>query len=123
MTAREYMAIKLKEFRNANHLSVEQVGEYVGKSGKTISAWEVGRGQPDADMLVLICRLYNVDISDFYFVGSDDEAQVLTPDEERLVSSYRHLNEHEREIVLNMVEWASQHSSGEMAEEQPSDAE
>ena len=123
MTAREYMAIKLKEFRNANHLSVEQVGEYVGKSGKTISAWEVGRGQPDADMLVLICRLYNVDISDFYFVGSDDEAQVLTADEERLVSSYRHLNEHEREIVLNMVEWASQHSSGEMAEEQPSDAD
>lgn len=69
-SARMYMASKLKEFRKARDLTVDEVGEAVGKSGKTVSAWEVGRGQPEADILVLLCKLYNVQIDDFYDVKS-----------------------------------------------------
>lgn len=66
MTTREYMAKKLKELRNGKGMSVDEVGERVGKSGKTISAWEVGRGQPDADKLIELCQLFGVSISEFY---------------------------------------------------------
>ena len=69
-SARMYMAAKLKEFRKARGLSTEEVGEAVGKSGKTVSAWEVGRGQPEADMLVQLCKLYGAQIDDFYDVKS-----------------------------------------------------
>lgn len=66
MSIREHMAQRLQEFRQAKGLSVNEVGEAVGRSGKTVSSWEVGRGQPDADMLIKLCRLYGARISDFY---------------------------------------------------------
>lgn len=68
-STREYMARKLKEARKNAGLSVDEVGEAIDKSPKTISAWEVGRGQPDADMLIKLCRLYRVKISDFFGDG------------------------------------------------------
>lgn len=102
MTTREYMAARLKEFRNAKGMSVVEVGKLVGKSDKTISAWEVGRGQPDADMLVRLCQIFEVEISDFYQKTS--ESMSLTPNEERLVVAYRQLDEGQQSTVLGMVE-------------------
>jgi len=67
MTAREYMAAKLREAREMRGLTQAQVGDAVGRSFRTISAWECSNGaQPDADMLVRLCVLYEVPISFFY---------------------------------------------------------
>lgn len=103
MTTREYMAAKLKEFRKACGLSAVEVGRAVGKSDKTISAWEVGRGQPDADLLVMLCHLYSVDISDFYpdQIGHTTE---LSEDESHLIDTYRHLNERDKQVVMTLAE-------------------
>lgn len=101
-TTREYMSMKLKEFRNAKGLRVDEVGEIIGKSGKTISAWEVGRGQPDADMLMRLCSVYEVNISDFY-PQEDSSALTLSNDEVELVSCYRALASDERSFVLRML--------------------
>ena len=103
MSTREYMAAKLKEFRNAKGLSVVEVGRLVGKSDKTISAWEVGRGQPDADMLVRLCEIFEVNISDFYRDSGDGEIH-LSQEEDRLVTAYRSLDENQQTTVLDMVE-------------------
>lgn len=46
MTQREYIADRLRELRNAHGMSVDEVGEAVDRSGKTVSAWEKGNGQP-----------------------------------------------------------------------------
>lgn len=91
MTAREYMAERLKLLRKRCGLSVGDVGVALGKSGKTISAWEVGRGQPDADTLVALCRLYNARIADFYIpeVSGNDS---LDEDESSLIELYRDAN-------------------------------
>lgn len=70
MTVREVLAHNLKVFRKRCGYSVDQVGAAVGKSGKTISAWETGRGQPDADKLIELCMLFDVSVSDFY--GRED---------------------------------------------------
>lgn len=40
-SVKKYMASQLKAARKKKGLSVDEVGEAVGKSGKTISAWEV----------------------------------------------------------------------------------
>ncbi len=63
---RQVMASKLKEFRKNAGMNVEQVGQLINKSGKTISAWEVGRGQPNADELITLCKAFGARISDFY---------------------------------------------------------
>ena len=70
------IASKLKELRKKANMNVDQVGDYLGKSGKTISAWEVGRGDPDGDELIALCRLFNARITDFYgeSIAIDDNA-------------------------------------------------
>lgn len=105
MTAREYMAGKLKEFRKARGMSVDDVGSAVGKSGKTISAWEVCRGQPDADMLLALCRLYGVRISDFYM--PDEGEEVMNEDELRLIDMYRSANEQGRVSIMAVADASS----------------
>lgn len=67
MNARSYMARKLREARLNSGMTQAEVANKLGKSPKTISAWEVGKlSQPDADQLVRLCVLYNVGISYFF---------------------------------------------------------
>lgn len=96
---RAAIAASIRRFRNEHGLSVEEVGAHVGKSGKTVSAWEVGRGQPDADVLIELCRLFGVDIADFY-----NEQKPLTDEEERILHIFRSMNKIGRETMLRMTE-------------------
>ncbi len=73
MTIREIMAAKLREARKNSGLTAEEVGSQVGKSKKTIYSWESGKGQPDADMLIKVCRIYGMDVKDF-FTESDSQS-------------------------------------------------
>ncbi|SHJ86966.1 helix-turn-helix domain-containing protein [Hespellia stercorisuis] len=94
---REELAKRLKYYREKNGMTVYEVGEAVGKSGKTISAWEVGRGQPDADMLILLCKLYHVrSIADLY----GESTPALTSDELSFLEIYRSLNSDGRSKLL-----------------------
>jgi transcriptional regulator with XRE-family HTH domain len=104
MTTRETMARKLKAFRLASGLSAADVGDAIGKSPKTVQAWEVGRGQPDADVLMELCEVYDVRISDFFLDEQDyDVREGLTSDEVSLLRSYRSLDPVRRDVVLVMV--------------------
>jgi len=61
-----YIADRLRELRKNADLDVETVGEGVGRSGKTVSAWETGRNVPSAYMLIKLCEFFGVDIDYFY---------------------------------------------------------
>lgn len=63
---RAHIASTLKRLRKNAGMNVDEVGAKLGKSGKTISAWEVGRGQPDGDELIALCRLFDAHISEFF---------------------------------------------------------
>lgn len=78
---RRHLAKKLKLLRKAKNLNVDQVGAAIGKSGKTISAWEVGRGEPDADELIKLCKLFDAKIKDFYDAPVAYEYHVIDLDE------------------------------------------
>lgn len=58
--SREHIAKTLKRLREQSGLTADQVGALVGKSGKTVNAWENCRGQPDAEILMRLCDIYNV---------------------------------------------------------------
>ena len=66
MSVREVMAKRLKNLREAAGLTAQEVGDKVGKSAKTIYAWENGRGQPDADLLIKLSKSYNAKVNDFF---------------------------------------------------------
>lgn len=92
---RAQIAKNIKRFRTDCGMNVDEVGAAVGKSGKTVSAWEVGRGQPDADTLIELCRLFKVDISDFY--GQKKE---MDENEKKLIELFRSLSDNSKDAVL-----------------------
>ena len=85
--SREYIAKKLKELRQNSGLTADEVGAKIGKSGKTVNAWENNRGQPDAEILIALCDIYEVDdilkefrvdkVSAHTFTLSDHEKEVI----------------------------------------------
>lgn len=97
-TARRKIARRLKQLRKERGVSVDEIGMAVGKSGKTVSAWEVGRGQPDADTMIRLCRLFDVDIADFY--GESGDLAPISNDERDLVDTYRDLTSPHKHVLL-----------------------
>ena len=88
--SRKTIADALRRLREKSGLTANQVGEMVGKSGKTINAWENNRGQPDAEMLLQLCDIYNVDNILNEFREEPPEGQLtLTAEEKQLVLAYR----------------------------------
>lgn len=99
---RNSLAGKLREFRLRAGLTAKQVGEIIGKSHKTVSGWEHGRGQPDADMLFKLCEIYKIEsIAEFYSEPAEaPETPALLPDETELLRLYRMLNSQTQEMLL-----------------------
>lgn len=111
-SARIILAAKLKEYRQKANLTIYEVGDKIGKSGKTISAWEAGRGQPDAEMFVKLYHLYNmVSMSEFYGI-TDKESPA---DEIELLKAYRKLNDAGKATVLTTAKALVK--SGDFAEQ------
>lgn len=97
-TARRRIARRLKQFRKERGVSVDELGAADGKSGKTVSAWEVGHGQPDADAMIKLCRIFGVDIADLY--GESSELAPISTDERVLVDAYRDLTAPHKKVLF-----------------------
>lgn len=104
---REKLAEKLKFFRLRSKLKIDEVGEVVGKSGKTVSAWEKGRGQPDADMLIKLCSLYKVkSIGEFF---GEEPITLINDDfndkDKELIKNHNLLNDEGQKMLENYVKF------------------
>lgn len=100
---REQLANRLKFFRERAGLTIYEVGDKVGKSGKTISAWEKGRGQPDADMLLALCDLYKIDSIAELYGETPPAPSCLSSSEAYLIEAFRNLNDEGQEKVISYI--------------------
>ena len=103
--SRDYIANTLKRLREKVGLTADEVGVIIGKSGKTVNAWENGRGQPDAEILIKLCGIYHVN----NLLAEFDEENNLKKDsfsshENEIIKKYRTLDEHGRRIVDFILE-------------------
>lgn len=87
--SRQRIAQKLKELRQKSGLTADEVGAKIGKSGKTVNAWENNRGQPDAEILIELCDIYNVDDILKEFRDCKSENISLSSHEKQVITSYR----------------------------------
>ncbi len=96
------LAETLKEMRIKAGYSQKEVYEMFHIRQSTFSAWETGRAEPSADMLLKLCRLYKVNDL-FAAFGYDaykkDENLQLTVNETAMIEKYRELDCHGREMV------------------------
>jgi transcriptional regulator with XRE-family HTH domain len=103
MSARNTIAVMLNKARKERGYSVDELGGLVGRSGKTISAWEVGRGQPDADMLMRLRDIYGLNSIGFFYGEPRALADDLTEQEYELIKNYRHLNTLGKQKTLEYI--------------------
>lgn len=88
--SRETIAKVLKKLRMQSGLTADQVGELLGKSGKTVNAWENNRGQPDAEALMMLCDIYKVQNILEEFKDIPEKKQIFpSKKEENLILAYR----------------------------------
>ncbi len=89
--SREYIAKKLKELRQKSGLTADEVGAKIGKSGKTVNAWENNRGQPDAEILISLCDIYEVDdiLKEFRVDKPSTQTFSLSEHEKEVIIAYR----------------------------------
>lgn len=87
--SRETIAKVLKRLREQSGLTADQVGALVGKSGKTVNAWENNRGQPDAEILIKLCDIYSVSDILAEFRETPQDAFALSKHEKEVIIAYR----------------------------------
>ena len=99
------LAGKLQRFRKRAGLTTIEVGKHVGKSDKTVSGWEHGRGQPDADTLFQLCELYGIkSIAEFFVDDAPNVSSDLTQREEKLLLLFRRLNEEGQDKMIDYAD-------------------
>ncbi len=84
----------LKYYRKLNNLSVKEVSNLLEEKSlkvaeKTIYGWESSQTQPDADTLLILCDIYNIDNILGTFGYNDDNPITLTRHEQNLIEQYR----------------------------------
>ena len=92
----------LKQLRINAGYTQKQVYEMLNIRQSTFSAWETGRAEPSADMLLKLCRLYKVNdiFSAFGYDGyKDDGSLMLNMYEIDIIEKYRDLDPHGKEMV------------------------
>ena len=89
----------LKTYRKLNHYSVNDLvlkleDNNLPVAPKTIYGWESGQTQPDADTLLVLCKIYKIDniLTTFGYERSLNDL-FLSEEERNLVLQYRNHEE------------------------------
>ena len=89
--SRDFIAQKLRELRIKSGLTADEVGKKIGKSGKTVNAWEHNHVQPDAEILIALCDIYEVDdiLDEFREHKPKNVSFNLSDHEKQVIIAYR----------------------------------
>lgn len=75
------LADRIKELRELNKLTQDELGEKLNVSGKTVSSWENSRSEPKMGMIENMAKLFNCKKSDI--IGDNEilETKFSSPQE------------------------------------------
>ena len=100
------MKNNLKQIREAQGLEQVEVANDLGLSLSTYRSWEQGARGLNGEKLIMFARYFKV--STDAILGSQfselNKPVPLTPNEERLITAYRALDDIQQQTVLGMVE-------------------
>ena len=103
--SKESIGYTLKKYRELNNITVIDISKKLNKSVKTIYAWEHGRGQPDIETLIKLCRIYN--INDFEVFAetpvTNKNKTHISVDDKKLLTKYHTLDTYGKEAVDSIL--------------------
>ena len=99
--------IRLRELREARHMSQQKLAIELNITQAAVSKYELGLSEPDVAMLKNIANYFQVSVD--YIIGmSDSPAQITTADmpaeEIKVVRDYRRLNSVQKEKALAYIQ-------------------
>lgn len=95
--------LRLKELREACHMTQEKLAEHVGSSKSSISYYESGKREPDIAMLRQLAQYFHVTVD--YLIGvSPLPTELLQQEEMRLLMLYRKMAPTEQTAVVGMMD-------------------
>lgn len=68
------IANRLRQMRNKNNLSQEELAAKIGVSRQAVSKWERAEASPDTENLILLSKLYGVSIDELLNAGSSSSS-------------------------------------------------
>lgn len=83
---------KLKELREENNIQQKELADILNVSKSTISGWEVGRNEPNQEMLIKIATYFNVTID--FLLGREDDFGNVTISSGNVTGNGNTVNSH-----------------------------
>ena len=111
MATKSYLAIRLRDARKFAKLNVDEAGAIIGRSGKSVSAWEAGISEPSPKLLITICKAYDVPISFFFPPDVSGEAEIKSA-EERLLETFDTCSPTGKQRVIEYAEMIAREFPG-----------
>lgn len=76
MDLKDFVGLKIKEFRTGNRLTQEALAEKLGVTKQTVSRYEKGERKANQDILFALCDIFGVTIDDF-FPSKNDSVKTM----------------------------------------------
>lgn len=107
-TVKEEIAKNLLFYRKKSGFTQKQLAAMLGVKNTAVSNWESGNNSIDIETLFAACEIFGVTLNDMYGKYSLDKSSqaVWSADEERLLSTFRKLNEQGQEYILQTLDMA-----------------
>ncbi len=96
-----YFATRIKELRQAAHMTQAELSSALGISLSAVKGWEAGRSRPDIANIPMLCRALNVRVSEFY--APDGQEENRDREEQELIASYRAMSDPHRHILVGLA--------------------
>ncbi len=100
---KEEIAKNITKYRKIQNISQKELAQRINISQSRLSNWETGVNSMDIDSLMNICNVLNVTINDMYGVYPDANIN-LNYEEQNLITKYRTLDNHSKEIVQYIID-------------------
>ena len=92
----------LKELRNDNNLTQEQLAEKFGVSQRSVSRWENGNTMPDISILIELADYYEIDLREL-LNGERKENTIMNKDLKETLVMVADYTDAEKEKILNQT--------------------
>lgn len=76
MDLKDFVGLKIKEYRKDNRLTQEALAEKLGVTKQTVSRYEKGERKANQDILFALCDIFGVTIDDF-FPSKNDSVKII----------------------------------------------
>lgn len=96
------LPLQLRLCRQKAGLSMREVAKRIHKTAATISKWESGETTPYGDTLLMLCKIYNVDIT--ALCVATPQSIRITPAETRLIELYRNATKDAQNVTVTVLE-------------------